>query len=74
SCSFTLHDMEMEKSWPKIIKPRDEALKSSLPSSLARRNSKWSPPPPSFFKIDFDGAARGNPGASSAGCLVRNSL
>jgi ribonuclease HI len=34
--------------------------------------SVWSPPPPRFHKINFDGTSKGNPGLSGAGAVIRN--
>jgi hypothetical protein len=34
----------------------------------------WSPPPPGFLKINFDGASRGNPGPAGFGAVLRNHL
>jgi exonuclease III len=36
--------------------------------------SAWSPPPPGFLKLNFDGASRGNPGPAGLGAVLRNHL
>ena len=33
----------------------------------------WEPPPANMFKLDFDGASKGNPGPTSFGGDIRNS-
>ena len=38
----------------------------------ARKNCKWTPPPPRWYKLNFDGASRGNPGQSGIGCIINN--
>lgn len=32
----------------------------------------WNTPEKGWIKINFDGASRGNPGVSGAGCIARN--
>ena len=32
----------------------------------------WSPPPPSFFKLNFDEASKGNPRPTGFRCITRN--
>ena len=38
----------------------------------ARENCKWTPPPPGWHKLNFDGAARGNPGIAGVGCILND--
>ncbi|GLJ11050.1 hypothetical protein SUGI_0141360 [Cryptomeria japonica] len=33
---------------------------------------RWKPPMGNFYKLNFDGAARGNPGISGISCVIRN--
>lgn len=39
-----------------------------------RKNVKWHPPKLGKYKLNFDGATRGNPGQSRARCIIRNWL
>ncbi|KAH9289218.1 hypothetical protein KI387_033335, partial [Taxus chinensis] len=71
---FSNKDREIQNRWPSILKPKDGALKSSTPLALLRKSVCWSPPSSSFFKLNFDGAARGNLGALGAGCIIRDEL
>ncbi|XP_057816505.1 uncharacterized protein LOC131029867 [Cryptomeria japonica] len=41
-------------------------------SKSCRKNIKWSPPPPEFLKMNFDGTCRGNPGVSGYGAIIRD--
>jgi ribonuclease HI len=34
--------------------------------------SIWSPPPPRFYKINFDGTSKGNSGPSGSGAVIRD--
>ncbi|GLJ15328.1 hypothetical protein SUGI_0251370 [Cryptomeria japonica] len=40
--------------------------------AIGRKNVKWSPPPPGWKKINFDGASRGNLGLLGFGVVVRD--
>ncbi|KAH9319410.1 hypothetical protein KI387_021179, partial [Taxus chinensis] len=35
-------------------------------------NTRWRTPPEGQWKLNFDGASRGNPGPSGAGCIIRD--
>ena len=48
------------------LRKRDRILHPSSPKS-------WSLPPPLVFKLNFDGASRGNPGATGFSGLCRDS-
>lgn len=39
--------------------------------SLARRNTFWNPPGNGWFKLNFDGATKGNPGMANIGGIIR---
>ena len=67
--SFSDWDCCIKKLWPKLINPPMLYPKAS---QEARRNCKWSPPPRGWAKLNFDGAARGNPGMAGIGCIVNN--
>jgi hypothetical protein len=34
----------------------------------------WSPPPPGFLKLNFDGASRDNPGPAGFGAILRDHM
>ena len=59
----------MKKNWPNIINPPCVYQKKN---SEARTKCKWEPPPSGWFKLNFDGAARGNPGIAGIGCIVND--
>ena len=59
----------MKKNWTNIINPPCVYRKRN---SEARTNCKWEPPPSGWFKLNFDGAARGNLGVASIGCIVND--
>jgi exonuclease III len=52
---------------PTIIQAQGKTIhrQASSPTS-------WSPPPPGFLKLNFDGASRGNPGPAGLGAVLRN--
>ncbi|GLJ41750.1 hypothetical protein SUGI_0864040 [Cryptomeria japonica] len=39
---------------------------------VERKKVKWTPPPPGWKKVNFDGASKGNPRLSSYGAVVRD--
>ncbi|XP_059064421.1 uncharacterized protein LOC131856596 [Cryptomeria japonica] len=41
-------------------------------SPIARKNAKWSPPNQGWLNLNFDGASRGNPGATGIGYVIRD--
>lgn len=49
-----------------ILPPKSTLIKNNV------TNIGWKPPPPSFFKLNTDGSARGNPGMASVGGLLRD--
>ena len=67
--SFSLWDEGVKKHWPHLINP---PLTYTNRDKEARRNCKWSPPPKGWTKLNFDGAARGNPGVAGIGCIINN--
>lgn len=42
------------------------------PCQQAERITNWQPPDLRWINVNFDGAARGNPGPSSAGCVAKD--
>jgi ribonuclease HI/exonuclease III len=58
-------------AWDLSLPPTNPTLppRPSAPSSP----SFWSPPPEDFFKLNFDGASKGNPGAAGYGVVIRDS-
>jgi len=55
------------------------ALPASLmpnrtPSPDSASPDSWSPPREGFFKLNFDGASKGNPGCAGFGGIIRNAL
>ncbi|GLJ28924.1 hypothetical protein SUGI_0570490 [Cryptomeria japonica] len=60
--------MEIEQVW-NLKQSSYHRLKDK---SNGRKNAKWSPPPPGWKKINFDGASRGNVGLSGIGAMVRD--
>ena len=67
--SFSFWDGLMKRHWPNLINP---PLTYAASSKEARANCKWAPPPPGWHKLNFDGAARGNPGVSGIGCIIND--
>lgn len=83
-----LHETMMLRTWPKEDYPStdnernilnnwqlqlpqaDNKQRSSSSSSTA--DSCWNPPPNNSFKLNFDGASKGNPGAAGFGGILRN--
>jgi ribonuclease HI len=43
------------------------------PAKLSCIPLSWSPPPPGFVKLNFDGSSKGNPGPASFGAVLRDS-
>ena len=69
--SFSQWDGSMKKNWANFINPPMAYFKKS---KTDRANCKWSPPPKGWFKLNFDGAARGNLGIAGRGCIIKNDL
>ena len=67
--SFSRWDGLMKKSWSNLINP---PLYYAKANKEARKNCRWEPPPPGWVKLNFDGAARGNPGIAGIGCIIHD--
>ena len=67
--SFSWWDGLMKKNWSNIINPPCIYKKKN---KEARANCKWTPPPSGWYKLNFDGAARGNPGIAGIGCIIND--
>lgn len=64
----TERDIKMEKYWN--IKLEINSFENF--KSLARRNVVWNPPGVGWFKLNFDGVTKGNPGMASIGGVIRD--
>ena len=67
--SFSSWDGLMKKNWANLINPPLVYIKKSKED---RANCNWSPPPTGWAKLNFDGAARDNPGIAGIGCIINN--
>ena len=67
--SFSLWDGILKKSWTNLINP---PLVYGASNKEARAKCRWAPPLPGWHKLNFDGAARGNPGIAGVGCIVND--
>lgn len=72
-----------DEDWPEshqeqlILKNWNLEFKSPITANITPPNrstspSSWSPPAPYSFKLNFDGAAKGNPGPAGYGGIIRN--
>ena len=67
--SFSSWDGSIKKLWDNLINPPQMYSKSN---KEARKTCKWIPPPYGWAKLNFDGAARGNPGIAGIGIIINN--
>ena len=67
--SFSYWDGLMKKNWSNLINP---ALVYKSSNKEARANCKWVPSPCGWYKLNFDGEARGNPGVAGIGCIIND--
>ncbi|XP_057815151.2 uncharacterized protein LOC131028820 [Cryptomeria japonica] len=69
--SFSHWDNWVTWKWSSLHPmPSHGALTAGLSSLVKRRMTKWSPPPQFAFKLNFDGASKGNPGKSGIGVVI----
>ncbi|XP_059076845.1 uncharacterized protein LOC131876079 [Cryptomeria japonica] len=64
--------LDMDCSWVRIWNLTDNFLLYDNYKRLERFNTRWLAPPPSWFKLNFDGAARS--GAVVGGGVIRDNL
>lgn len=67
--TFSFWDGMMKKQWSNLINP---PLVYAASNKEARANYNWESPPLGWYKLNFDGAARGNPGIAGVGCIINN--
>lgn len=67
--SFSFWDNQVKMVWPNLINPPHVYLKSS---KEAREKFRLTPPPKEWFKLNFDGAARGNPRIVVIRCIIND--
>ncbi|XP_059068482.1 uncharacterized protein LOC131858992 [Cryptomeria japonica] len=67
--SFTEWDNFIRKQWSGIKIPPFTG-KTGTDKEEIRKTCKWQPPKHGWFKLNFDGASRGNPGTAGAGCII----
>ena len=67
--TFSFWDGSMKKQWTNLINP---PMVYAASNKEARANCKWDLPPPGWYKLNFDGAARGNPGIAGVGCIIND--
>lgn len=68
---FSLEDNNQRKKWYGLKVP--PWIGSSIDNkSLSRADCKWKPPEQGWIKLNFDGAARGNPGVAGIGICLHN--
>ena len=61
----------MKKNWSNLI---NLSLVYMKKRKEARARCKWEPPPCGWFKLNFDGAARGNLSVVGIGCIINNDI
>ncbi|XP_059075385.1 uncharacterized protein LOC131875317 [Cryptomeria japonica] len=70
-CSFFHWDNWVTWNWEALrVIPSHGAVSLDLSSVVKRRLAKWSPPLQLSFKLNFDGAAKGNSGKSRIGAVL----
>ena len=67
--SFSFWDDLMKKNWTNLINPPLVYFKKR---KEARESCKWSPPPHGWYKLNFDGEARGIPGMAGIASIIND--
>jgi len=70
--SLSHWDDKMHGKWVGLKLPSFVGL-GSHNTTNKRREYKWQPPKEGWFKLNFNGASRGNSGAASIGCIIHDS-
>ena len=65
-------DSQIVQKWKQLFIPNGWKISHPLAHFLPQKNI-WRPPAYGFWKLNFDGASRGNPGPSGFGACIRNS-
>lgn len=74
--AFSLEQPKVFSSWDESIRKNWQGIK--IPPSFgqkknnSRKDATWTPPKPSWLKLNFDGASRGNPSPSGIGYVIRD--
>ena len=67
----TSWDSQIIQRWKHLFIPDGWKIDTSS-TSLSRKQTRWRPPDEGYWKLNFDGASRGNPGPSGSGACIRN--
>ncbi|XP_059078037.1 uncharacterized protein LOC131876615 [Cryptomeria japonica] len=69
--SFSHWDNWVTWRWSLLhLMPSHGVITDGVSSTLKRKMAKWSPPLFPSFKLQFDGASKGNPGRSRVGVII----
>ena len=69
----TSRDSQIIQRWKHLFIPDGWKIGNSSTSSLSCKQIGWRPPDEGYWKLNFDGASRGNPGPFGFGACIRNS-
>lgn len=69
--TFPKWDSFIKANWSSLkVLPSQGSFSNNTDKILAHQKARWLPPPHNCFKLNYDGASRGNPGNSSAGTII----